>query len=317
MNFFWSPSPTKWSTKTPQKIRGKFGAKLGTKNQKLRETFVLQLFWPNKISEAPLGRPGIPGTPGQCPGPEPLEPFHPKPQPNRTEPGPPVSVNLSLGGNFGPEKAPSRPLAPCPPLLGLPPPPPPPPFQAPRIPPSPPPSRKNKNIRNVHQVPEQTTGNGSREASKCREAKIAARKCLPLNCRTSTLTAAAILKEEKKPALVGRGNLGGVLRDNLGEGTLASQKLPGDSIFAARHQDVSQGPQGGTPAGRPLFVPPGIPGTLAEKGPFFRLYPRHSLIFSSLSERCMYVCMYVCMYIYIYKSPSGIMWQFGVFVPKR
>ena len=31
VNFFWSPFPTKRSTKTPQKTRGKFGAKFGAK----------------------------------------------------------------------------------------------------------------------------------------------------------------------------------------------------------------------------------------------------------------------------------------------
>ena len=50
VNFFWSPSPTKRSTKNPRKIRGKFGAKFGakfgTKIRKIRETFVLQLFYP-------------------------------------------------------------------------------------------------------------------------------------------------------------------------------------------------------------------------------------------------------------------------------
>ena len=48
--------------------------------------------------------------------------------------------------------------------------------------------------------------------------KIAARQVLPLNCRAITLTAGAILQEEKSPLLWGRGHLGGVLRDNLGEG---------------------------------------------------------------------------------------------------
>ena len=43
VNFFWSPSPTKRSTKS---LRGKFGAKFGTRIRKIRETFVLQLFWP-------------------------------------------------------------------------------------------------------------------------------------------------------------------------------------------------------------------------------------------------------------------------------
>ena len=51
-DFFLVSVSTRWSTKTPQKIRGKFGAKFGakfgTKNRKIRETFVLQLFWPNE-----------------------------------------------------------------------------------------------------------------------------------------------------------------------------------------------------------------------------------------------------------------------------
>ena len=48
VNFFRSPFPTKGSTKTPRKTRGKFGAeftaKFGTKIRKIRETFGLQLF---------------------------------------------------------------------------------------------------------------------------------------------------------------------------------------------------------------------------------------------------------------------------------
>ena len=52
VNFFWSPFPTKRSTKNPRKIRGKFGAKFGaksgTKIWKIRGTFVLQLFWPKR-----------------------------------------------------------------------------------------------------------------------------------------------------------------------------------------------------------------------------------------------------------------------------
>ena len=52
VNFFWSPSPTKWSTKSPRKIRGKFGAKFGakfgTKIRIIREIFVLPLFWPKE-----------------------------------------------------------------------------------------------------------------------------------------------------------------------------------------------------------------------------------------------------------------------------
>ena len=49
VNFFWSPFPTKRSTKTHQKIRGKFGAKFGTKILKIRDTFVLQFFWPSNF----------------------------------------------------------------------------------------------------------------------------------------------------------------------------------------------------------------------------------------------------------------------------
>ena len=63
------------STKTPQKIRGKFGAKFGStfgmKIRKVREIFVLQLFWPNNGShpachlggaQLPMGRAGITTT---------------------------------------------------------------------------------------------------------------------------------------------------------------------------------------------------------------------------------------------------------------
>ena len=55
VNFFWSPSPTKRSTKNPRKIRGelgaKFGANFGMKTRKIREeTFVLQLSWPKSLS---------------------------------------------------------------------------------------------------------------------------------------------------------------------------------------------------------------------------------------------------------------------------
>ena len=48
-DFFWSPSPMKRSAKNPRKIRGKFRAKFGTKYRKNRETFVLQLSWPNRV----------------------------------------------------------------------------------------------------------------------------------------------------------------------------------------------------------------------------------------------------------------------------
>ena len=50
VKFFWSLSPTKRSTRSPRKIRRKFGAKFGanfgTIIRTIRETFVLQLFWP-------------------------------------------------------------------------------------------------------------------------------------------------------------------------------------------------------------------------------------------------------------------------------
>ena len=49
VNFFWSPSPTKRSTQNPRKLRRKFGAKFGAKIPKIRETFVLQLFWPKAL----------------------------------------------------------------------------------------------------------------------------------------------------------------------------------------------------------------------------------------------------------------------------
>ena len=51
----------------------------------------------------------------------------------------------------------------------------------------------------------------------------AARQFLSLNCLAITLTAGVILKEEKVLYCGGRGNLGGILRDNLGEGTCESK----------------------------------------------------------------------------------------------
>ena len=39
VNFFWSPFPTKRSTKTPQKFRGKFGEKFGAKSRTKFEKF--------------------------------------------------------------------------------------------------------------------------------------------------------------------------------------------------------------------------------------------------------------------------------------
>ena len=54
---------------------------------------------------------------------------------------------------------------------------------------------------------------GPSKASKCREAKIAARQFLPL----IALTARASLKKEEKPSLAGERNVGGISRDNSGE----------------------------------------------------------------------------------------------------
>ena len=54
-------------------------------------------------------------------------------------------------------------------------------------------------------------------------------------------------KRGKNPLLWGRGNLGGILRDNLGEGNCEAKiaaRQRGVNFFAARHQDVSQGPLG-------------------------------------------------------------------------
>ena len=88
---------------------------------------------------------------------------------------------------------------------------------------------------------------GPGEASWCREAKIAARQFLLLDCRAITLTVGAILKRRKNSFLWEGGNLRGILR-GIWVRVIASQKSPrdsGESIFAARHQDASQGPLGG------------------------------------------------------------------------
>ena len=72
---------------------------------------------------------------------------------------------------------------------------------------------------------------------------------MPLSCPAITLTAGAVLKQEKMSSIVGERHLGGILRDNLGEGNgeskiAARQTVSGESIFAARPQDASQGPLG-------------------------------------------------------------------------
>ena len=61
---------------------------------------------------------------------------------------------------------------------------------------------------------------GPREASKCREAKIAVRKFLPVTCRAITLTAGAILKEEKIPSLVEERQFGRYFKRQFGRGKL-------------------------------------------------------------------------------------------------
>ena len=100
---------------------------------------------------------------------------------------------------------------------------------------------------------------GPGEASKCRDANIAARQFLPLNCRAITLTTGAILKEEKMSSKMwGRGNLGGILRDNLCEGRTWESKIAarqwGVTFCPARHQDASQGPLGRAGNGRTNFM---------------------------------------------------------------
>ena len=61
-----------------------------------------------------------------------------------------------------------------------------------------------------------------------------------------TLTAGVILKEEECPLLWVRHSFGGILGDNLGEGNCESKIVARqwETIFAARHQGVSQGPLG-------------------------------------------------------------------------
>ena len=83
-------------------------------------------------------------------------------------------------------------------------------------------------------------GNPKSRGKTCRET------ILSLSCIAITLTAGVILKEEKSPLLCLRGSSGGILGDNLGEGNCESKIVleTGESIFAARHQDVSQGPLG-------------------------------------------------------------------------
>ena len=61
---------------------------------------------------------------------------------------------------------------------------------------------------------------GPREASWCREAKIAARQFLPLNCRAITLTTGAILKEEKMSSSVGERQFGRHFMRQFGRGEL-------------------------------------------------------------------------------------------------
>ena len=84
------------------------------------------------------------------------------------------------------------------------------------------------------------------------------RQFVPLNCRAIALTAGTILDEGKNsPSLVAEVQfgrlLGGISQDDLGEGNCESKncrETVGESFFAARPLDVSQGPLGssfGTP----------------------------------------------------------------------
>ena len=77
--------------------------------------------------------------------------------------------------------------------------------------------------------------------------KIAARQLLSLNCLVITLTAGVILKEEKMPSLVSepQERVWEAILETIWARVITSQKLSrdsGETIFAARHQDVSQGP---------------------------------------------------------------------------
>ena len=74
--------------------------------------------------------------------------------------------------------------------------------------------------------------------------KIAARQFLSLTCLAITLTAGLILKEDKKPSLVGGERVWEAFQETIWARVVASQKLlrdSGETIFAARHQSVSQG----------------------------------------------------------------------------
>ena len=66
-----------------------------------------------------------------------------------------------------------------------------------------------------HQTPSQRAWRGilMPRGENCRETIF----CRPIAAQGS-LTAGAILKDEKKPSLVGERQLGGISRDNLGEG---------------------------------------------------------------------------------------------------
>ena len=73
---------------------------------------------------------------------------------------------------------------------------------------------------------------------------------MPLNCRAITLTTGVILKEEKKALSCGGEANWEAFLETILVRVIASQKLSrdstarGESIFAARHQDASQGPLG-------------------------------------------------------------------------
>ena len=86
------------------------------------------------------------------------------------------------------------------------------------------------------------------EASWRREAKIAARQFF---CRAIAAQLPSprrqFWKRKKMSSIVGERHFGRHFKRQLWARVIESQKLPRDSkesIFAARHQDVSQGPQG-------------------------------------------------------------------------
>ena len=82
------------------------------------------------------------------------------------------------------------------------------------------------------------------KASECREAKLAVRQVLPLNCHAITLTLGAILKEWKRALSCGGEAAWEASEERIWVRLSASQQLRRVNIFTARHSDVSHVPLG-------------------------------------------------------------------------